>query len=114
MLKNIAKYRLVSALSAASILFVLGGFVWAYSILKQIGANSYIIHFNDIDGITQVGSLQTLLFMGILGLIVAVMNAFVALELESRDHFLGKLTASMSLLFSILLFIAFATILNVN
>lgn len=114
MLKNILKYKLVSIMSLISIAFVVGGFLWAYIALGGAGSGPFILHFNDMEGITSVGGLGTIVFMGAFGLIVTVMNALIALEFEGRNAFLGKLVAVLTLLLAILLFMAFASILSVN
>ena len=41
-------------------------------------------------------------------------NFFVALELEARDKVLGKVTAGLTLVMAILLFLGFVAILSVN
>lgn len=114
MFKKILKYKLVSTLSLVSVLFILGGFAWAYFTLRAIGGGPFILHFNDIEGITSVGGLGTIVFAGVFGIIAVIMNFFIALEFEERDRFLGKFLAVMTLLFGILLFIAFVAILSVN
>ncbi len=77
-------------------------------------AGPVILHFNDITGITQVGSARTLLFVGIFALVAAAVNVPIALELDRRDRVLGKLLAGSTLGLAVLLFIACAAILNVN
>ena len=114
MIKNIIRYRLVSVLSLASLLFVLGGAIWCIVVLVASGSSPFILHFNDIDGITVVGGIFNIIFMGLLGVFIVVMNFFVSLELEARDKVLGKIVAGTTLLMSILLFIGFVAILNVN
>lgn len=113
-MKNILKYRTVSSLFLLSFLFVLGGALWAYFALAAIGAGPFILHFNDMVGITSVGDLTTVIGMGVLGAVVVVMNFFIGMELEGRDQFLGKMMAIGTLIFSILLFIGFVAIINVN
>ena len=73
-----------------------------------------MLHFNDISGITDVGNLWGIVSMGILGVAVTVIDFFIAMELEERDRFLGKMVAVASVLFAVLLFIAFAAILSFN
>ena len=107
-------HRLVTALCAAASLFIVGGFAWAFFALRAVGGQSLILHFNDVDGITNVGGLGTIIFMGMFGALVALMNLATALELDVRGPFLGKFLAAMTLIFSVLLFIAFAAIINVN
>ncbi len=113
-MKKILRYRTVSAISFFSIILVLGGGIWAIAALAATGSGPFIVHFDDLSGITSVGGLAPIIFMGVIGLIVTVMNFFIALELESRDRFLGKLTVAGTLIFAVLLFIAFAAIINVN
>ena len=43
-----------------------------------------------------------------------IVNFFLALELEARDWFLGKIVAAATLVLSVLIFIAFAAIISVN
>jgi hypothetical protein len=114
MIKKIAKYRLVSLLSLASFALVAGGFFWAYGALRNSGAGPLILHFNDMTGITALGSFGTLLLMGGIGIVIVVINFFVAIGLEERDRVLGKVTAGMTLVMAILLFFAFAAIIKVN
>ncbi len=114
MIKKIARYRLVSLFSLASLALVAGGFFWAYGALLNVGAEPLILHFNDMDGITATGGFSNLLFMGILGALIVIVNFFIAIELEARDHFLGKVVASVTLILAVLLFLGFTAILNVN
>ena len=113
MLKRAAKFKVVSASFALSFLFIVGGWLWAYLAFKDI-SQPIILHFNSSDGITQVGSLADLAWVGLLGSVIMVVNFFIALILEERDWFLGKLAASATLFISILLFIGFAAIIGVN
>ncbi len=114
MIKKIQTHWLVSILSGAALLFVIGGFLWAYIALKRSGAGPYILHFNDAQGITQVGGIDLISGVGLFGTVVVIIDALIALELDSRNRFLGKIVAVMALVFSVLLFIGFAAILNVN
>lgn len=114
MMKKIIRAKVVSILSLTAFLFVLGGFLWADLALRGVANAPLILHFDDIQGITSVGPLGTIIFVGSLGLAIVIMNFFIALEFDARDRFLGKLTAVTTLIFAILLFIAFAAIINVN
>jgi large subunit ribosomal protein L21 len=87
MLKKLLKYRTISILSALSACFVIGGFLWAYFALRTINTPVFILHFNDMAGITQVGSLGTLITTGVFGLLMVVINTFIALGFEERDPF---------------------------
>jgi hypothetical protein len=115
MFKKILKYRAVSILSLVALLFVWGGAVWSRLVLHATSdASPLIIHFDDLSGITLVGSPATLVFMAVFGTAVVLMNFFIALELDARDRFLGKLVAAVTLVFAALLFIGFAAIISVN
>lgn len=115
MWKKIIRAKAVSIMSFAALAFAAGGWLWAYFALRGATAQTpLILHFNDLSGITAVGGMGSITFMGILGVVVALLNFFVALELDGRDRFLGKLAAAATLVFAALLFIAFAAIINVN
>lgn len=114
MIKNISKYRLVSLLSLASFAFAAGGFFWALGALGGASSGPFILHFNDMQGITSIGGFGDLLLMGVIGMAIVIVNFFVALALEARDAVLGKLVAAMTLAMVILLFLAFVAIIKVN
>ena len=104
----------MSLLSLASFAFVTGGFFWALAALQGVNASLLILHFNDIAGITNIGSFSNIIMIGILGIIIVIIDFFVALELEERDTVLGKIIAVVTLIMAILLFLAFAAIIKVN
>lgn len=114
MIEKIKKYRLVSLLSLASFAFAAGGFFWAVGALGGASSAPLILHFNDMQGITSIGTFGDLLLMGAIGMLIVVIDFFVALELEARDPVLGKLVAAITLVMAILLFLAFAAIIKVN
>jgi hypothetical protein len=43
-----------------------------------------------------------------------IVDFFIALDLEARDNVLGKIVAAVTLIMAVLLFLAFAAIINVN
>ncbi|HUC31210.1 MAG TPA: hypothetical protein VMR99_00770 [Candidatus Paceibacterota bacterium] len=114
MIEKIKKCRFVSLLSLASLALATGGFFWVLGALGTASSGALILHFNDMAGITAIGSFDTLLWMGIVGIAIVVINFFVALELEARDGALGKIVAVMTFVMAILLFLAFAAIIKVN
>jgi hypothetical protein len=114
MIKKISTYRVVSLLSLVSFLFVAGGFFWAIAALYGGSSGPMILHFNDMQGITDIGGFSGFLLMGALGIVIVVTNFFIALELEARDNVLGKIVGVMTLAMAILLFLAFAAIIKVN
>lgn len=114
MIKKMMQSRVVSAVFLGALAFVVGGWVWAYVALRGITNTPLILHFDDLSGITAVGTLTNIMFMGFLGTVVVLVNFVTALEFEARDRFLGKLTAAITFIFAVLLFIAFTAIINVN
>lgn len=113
LIKKILKFKIVSGVFAASLIFVVGGTLWAYSALHGV-SGPLILHFNNLAGINQIGGLSELLWIGVTAIVVVVVNFFIALELEARDWFLGKLLAAGTMLLGILTFIGFASIISVN
>ncbi len=114
-MRGILKHKLITGLFAAALAFALGGFSWILAALSaRGGAGPFILHFNDIDGITQLGMIGDIAFAGIFAVVVVAVNFAVALELDARDRALGKIIAVMTLVAAILLFIACAAILSVN
>ena len=113
MFRNILRHKLISSIFLPSFLLVLGGTLWAYFALRGIG-QPLILHFNDLAGITQIGSALSFLGVGTLGILGVGVNFILALELEARDRFFAKLLAAATLFMSALLFISFAAIIGVN
>jgi len=115
MVKKIIKYKAVGFACLAAIAIALGGFFWAFfRLMNSAGGVPLVLHFNDVIGITDVGSLWVIASMGILGIAVMAINFFIAIEMEERDSFLGKVVAAASVFFAVLLFISFAAILGMN
>ncbi len=113
MVKKFVRFKAVSSVFLLSFLFVIGGWLWAFFALRNI-SQPLIIHFNNFLGITQIGGLNDLTVVALFGAISLILDFLLALELEERDWFLGKLTAAFGLFFSILLFIGFVAIISVN
>ncbi len=105
---------MVSLIFLASLALAAGGFFWALAALRASASGPLILHFNDMAGITNIGGFGSLIPMGILGIAIVIVNFFVALSLEERDGVLGKIVAVMTLVMTILLFLAFAAIIKVN
>jgi hypothetical protein len=114
MIEKIKKHRLVSLFSLASFALAAGGFFWALGALGGTSSDPLILHFNDVQGITSIGTFGDLLLMSTLGIVVVIVNFFVSLELEVHDRVLGKIVAATTLVMAILLFLALAAIIKVN
>ena len=113
MLKKLTKFRVIGLLFLLSLLFILGGFFWAYIALREI-REPLILHFNNLVGINQIGEIRDLLLIAITAFVVVAVNFFISLELEKRERFFGKLLAAATLFFATLIFIGFAAIISVN
>ena len=113
MLEKIKKHRLVSSSFILSFIFVVSGFFWAWFSLGRT-SNPVIVHFDDLYGITTATGRSIIVFAGIFGLAMVLINASLAFEFEERNSLFGKLTAILTLVLAVLLFIAFAAILSVN
>ena len=113
MICKILKFRLVSGLFLLSLISVAGSYLWAYLALQSVGG-PLIIHFNSESGINQTGTLVDLLWFVVTAILVVIINFFIALELEARDWFWGKLLASATLFFALLILVGFASIISVN
>jgi hypothetical protein len=113
MFQKFINHKLVFILCGASLAFVLGGFLWACFALQGL-RSPLLLHFAGLFGEVQVGGFGSVIGAGVLGLLVVLINSAVAVELDSRDAFLGKFTAALTLAFAVLLFIAAAAIISVN
>lgn len=112
-IEAIKEHRLVAGAFGISLALVAGGWLWAWIYLRKI-EQTLILHFNDRAGINLVGEVGDLAGFGVLALIVVVINSILALALEDRGWFLGKLLAAATLAFAVLIFIGFAAIISVN
>ncbi len=111
---KLKEHRLVAALCGIAFAVVLGGFIGSLAALRGAYGGPLVLHFSDLGGITDIAGIQPINFIGAFGLLVVLMNFFIAVELDRRDSFLGKFLAAFTAAFGILLFIAFAAILNAN
>lgn len=106
--------RTVAATSLAAFLVAAGGSVWVYCSLGSIGAGPFILGFNDAQGIMRIGGMWELAALAAFAVGMTVVNGFVAFALDERDPWMGKIVAGITLAMAVLLFIAFAAIMNVN
>ena len=113
MWQKLKKYRVLGTLLGGSFALVVGGWAWASLALRGL-SRPLIVSFNDIQGVTGTGAWTHLHGLGGVGLVLVIVNSFLALELERRDRFWGKLVAAATLALSALIFIAFASIISIN
>lgn len=117
--KKFLNEHFISVACGAAAAFTFGGFIWAFFALCTAGTDFLILHFDDLNGITSIGQIGFIVFMGIFGLLIIGMNFAIAREFSSRGdtirgRFFSRFLAAMTLVFGVLLFIAFAAIINVN
>lgn len=106
------RLHLVPGAFIVSGLLVCGGFFWAFFALRHI-ETPLILHFSS-RGIDRIGGAGDLFVMAFFGLLVLAVNFFIAKEAEKRDWFWGKVVAGVTLLFALLLFLAFSVIIDIN
>jgi len=114
-IQKVRRHWPVAAVFGASLILVLGGWLWAALALRRVDATqTLILHFNNLVGINQVGDTGDLAVAGVLGIVAVIVNFLISVELEDRDWFLGKLITVATFAFSALLFIGFTAIISVN
>lgn len=113
MIHGLWEHKTLFALFALSLVLVLGGVSWAYFAMRDF-QGPFVLHFDDILGITQIGGANALLAAGFTGMVVVVINLVLAFELEVRNRFLSRLVAGSTLVFAALIFMGFAAIISVN
>ncbi len=109
----IKRHRLVAGAFGISLALAAGGWLWAWLALRN-AEQTLILHFNNRSGINLVGGAGDLAGFGTLALVVVAVNFILALALEDRGWFLGKLLAAATLAFAVLIFIGFTAIISVN
>lgn len=111
--QKVFQHKLISGIFMADVLLLGGGWIWVSVALSHV--KPYIIvHFNDIVGINQIGTLDDIHWFGLVAFLAVAIDYVLALELEERYRFLGNAMALFSLLFAGLIFIGFAVIISVN
>ena len=107
----------VSAAFGVSGLLVAGGWARTYYVLR--GATQPIItHWTSGSGITEIARPEeiplALARLGATGLLIVLVNFFLAIELERRTAYLGKLLAVGTFFIAALIYISFSAIIAVN
>lgn len=97
----------------ASLLFIAGGWFWAWSVLGDI-RSPLILHFSDYTGINQIGNMADIHGLGATGAIIVILNFILARTLRPKESRWVKLLAGATLFLAILLFTALAAIISVN
>ena len=109
---KLVRHKWTGMIFSASFTFVIAGWIWSWARLR--GEEALTLHFSSYTGINNTGDIGSLHAFGLLGLIILSLNLLIAMSLEERDWFLGKFTASASLVIAALIFIGFMVIMNVN
>jgi len=112
-LKKIFRLRIVNLFFWISVIFIVGGCIWAIIILGGI-SEPLIIHYSQSSGIDRIGGLGTLIGIAVLGLIMAIVDFFISLELEKKNILFSRLTSLVGLFVGFLIFIYFAAIISIN
>lgn len=109
----VRKHRLTVISFGISAALIMSGWIWAWVYLRRV-EQPIILHFSSLSGIDLVGRAEELVAPAVLGMTVVGINFVLAMTLEERDWFLGKLLAGTTLAFAVLIFIGFAAIISVN
>ena len=109
----VASKTLVFVVIGASLLLVSTALVWGFVSLRGT-SQPIVLHWDPFYGIDRVGGIRELLIMGVSGILTLAVNFAIIYELLRRDYFWARLAASLTLLVSVLLFLAFAAIIHVN
>ena len=113
MIRLFKESGMVAILISLSFLLVVSGTLWSYFALHGIHER-LVIHFNDEDGITQLGDLKDILNLGLAGFLIVFINGGLARRFDERDKIWGKIIAIATLFLAVLIFIALAAIISVN
>ena len=96
-----------------SLLFVGSGMLWLFIALEG-AAQPLIVHFNNVDGITKIGTFVDIFWIVAVGVFIVGCNFAISFTLKKRDPFLAYLLAAVTLFLALLLFIGLAAIINAN
>ncbi|HTY39699.1 MAG TPA: hypothetical protein VMC43_01235 [Candidatus Paceibacterota bacterium] len=112
---QLKRHQPVALAIGVSFVLVLAGWIWAYTSLRGI-SQPLIIHYNaGLDSPVEMkGTIWDIFDIGGFGVLVVVLNGILAVRLDERDWFLGKLIAGSTFVFAVLIFIAFSAIISVN
>lgn len=111
--EKISDHRAIAAFGTLALLLVAGGWLWAFLVLRD-RPHSLILHWNDLINVNIKGDMGDLSGLGALSVLAVILNFKLALELDRRDWFLGKLVIGATFGFGVLIFIGFAAIVSVN
>lgn len=107
------KSRFVAGTCGLSFILVIIATAIPYFALSPI-ATPLIVHFTDATGIDRTGQIWDIMEIGILGIMMAVMNTTIAVELEKRRLIWAKFLGLGTLMLSALILIGILAIISVN
>ena len=107
------KYRLNNLSLALGFTLIFGGWLWAYLKLRVIEV-PVVILYNSVEGVARAGDVREFLKVLVFGLLVILVNFFIAAELEERSRFWARLSSLFTVFLSVLIFIYFAAIISVT
>lgn len=113
MRQKVQKYKVTTLTFLLSLILVLGGTIWAYVTLHS-SSQPLILRFSEYAGITNIGNIWDVMGLGAFGLLLVAINFFLAINLQEREKFLGKILTGATLFLAILIFITLSAIISVN
>lgn len=112
-LKKFFRYKWNNISLGISLALVFGGWLWAYLKLRMIEV-PVVILYDSIQGVKMAGEVGEFLKVLVFGLLVVIINFFIAAELEERSRFWARVCSIFTVFLSVLIFIYFAAIVSVN
>jgi hypothetical protein len=112
MLRDFISRKALATIFFISLILILGSGIWAFYSLRDI-EEPLILHYSQYS-ISQTGSIWDLLSASLFGVVVVGINFAITLKLIEKDLFLSRLIAFATLIFGILISMAFVAIIGVN
>jgi hypothetical protein len=106
-------HRFAAGVFLASFFLTVYASAWSYAALGSY-PQQLILRFNEYSGITKTGGVWEAVLLGLSGSVLVIVNFFLAILLEDRERFLGRLVTGATLFAALLIFITISAIISVN
>jgi hypothetical protein len=113
MRQKVKKYKVTTLTFLLCLILVSGGTIWAYVTL-HVSSQPLILRFSEYAGITTIGNIWDIMGLGAFGILLVGINFFLAINLQERERFLGKIITGVTLFLAVLIFITLSAIISVN
>lgn len=99
--------------AALSLGLVIGGWTWAFLVLGD-ESQPLILHFNSLVRINLTGSLNDVLGFVVWSILALLINIALSFRMHRFNSVFGRIIASASILWAVLIFVGIAAIIRVN